>query len=256
MLGCASNMPFKVLILGGTREGRMLAEQLSLDARFAALLSFAGRTASLQAPALPHRIGGFGGTAGLIAFLRAGQFDALIDATHPFAARMSENAVQAAHALQLPLLRVEHPAWERGEADLWHDVDDMQAAAHALGPTPRRVFLTIGRLEIDAFRSAPHHHYLVRAVDPFALPLPDARLITARGPFHVAAERELLQRESIDVIVSKNAGTAATYAKIEAARALALPVIMVKRPALAAADTTGSAQNARRWLEDLQAAVT
>jgi precorrin-6A/cobalt-precorrin-6A reductase len=241
-------MVLKVLILGGTYEGRVLAEQLASDARFAALLSFAGRTASLQVPPVPHRIGGFGGVAGLCDFLRAGAYDALIDATHPFAAQMSCNALQAAQALQLPLLRVERPAWPQFEGDCWHEVEDMQAAAKALGPTPRRVFLTIGRLEIDAFSSAPQHHYLVRAVDPFELPLPAAKLITARGPFDVSAERELLQREAIDVIVSKNAGTTATYAKIAAARALALPVIMVRRPQLPAAETVATVDAALSWL--------
>lgn len=226
----------------------MLAERLASDERFAALLSFAGRTASLHVPAAAHRIGGFGGVAGLSDFLRAGTFDAMIDATHPFAAQMSANAVHAAQALGVPLLRVERPAWQQLAGDRWQEVDDMQAAASALGPTPRRVFLTIGRLEIDAFRSAVQHHYLVRAVDPFELPLPAARLISARGPFDVAAERELLQREAIEVIVSKNAGTAATYAKIEAARALALPVVMVRRPQLPAADTVSTVDEAQLWL--------
>jgi precorrin-6A/cobalt-precorrin-6A reductase len=124
----------------------------------------------------------------------------------------------------------------------------MPGAARALGPTPRRVFLTIGRLEIAAFSSAPQHHYLARAVDPFELPLPDARLISARGPFDLAAERSLLEREAIEVIVSKNAGTAATYAKIAAARALGLPVIMVRRPQLPAAETVATIDAALAWL--------
>ena len=233
----------------------MLAEQLASDARFLALLSFAGRTASLHAPAVPHRIGGFGGVTGLTEFLKAGNFEALIDATHPFAAQMSANAVQAAQALGLPLLRVERPAWQEIAGDRWQQVDDMQAAASALGPTPRRVFLTIGRLEIDAFRSAPQQHYLVRAVDPFELPLPAARLIAARGPFDMQAERELLQREAIEVIVSKNAGTPATYAKIAAARALALPVIMVRRPQLPAAETVATIDEALLWIERAGAAA-
>lgn len=252
--GSVADMALKVLILGGTSEGRVLAEQLAADARVDALLSFAGRTASLQAPALPHRIGGFGGVAGLIDFLRAGGFHALIDATHPFAARMSANAVHAAAALQLPLLRVERPAWVPVEGDRWHEVDDMDAAARALGGEPRRVFLTIGRLEIEAFSSAPQQHYLARAVDPFVLPLPNAKLISARGPFDVAAERELLERETIEIIVSKNAGTPATYAKIEAARALGLPIIMVRRPQLPAAETVASVAAAQAWLAGVHGA--
>jgi precorrin-6A/cobalt-precorrin-6A reductase len=241
-------MAYKVLILGGTSQGRLLAERLKGDARFDTLLSFAGRTASLQAPAVPHRIGGFGGVPGLVAFLRAGRFDALIDATHAFAARMSVHAVEAAQTLQLPLLRVEHPAWTQQPGDLWHEVDDMHEAAQALGSTPRRVFLTIGRQEIAAFAHAPQHHYLARAVDPFELPLPNARLITTRGPFDEASERALLEREAIDVLVSKNAGTDATSAKLAAARALQLPVIMVRRPPLPAAELASSVDAAEAWL--------
>jgi len=241
-------MAYKVLILGGTSQGRLLAERLAGDARINALLSFAGRTASLQAPAVPHRVGGFGGVAGLAAFLRAGRFDALIDATHAFAARMSVHAVEAAQTLQLPLLRVEHPAWTQQPGDVWHEVDDMQQAAHALGSAPRRVFLTIGRQEIAAFAHAQQHYYLARAVDPFELPLPNARLIAARGPFDETSERVLLEREAIDVLVSKNAGTDATYAKLAAARALRLPVIMVQRPQLPAAEIASSVDAAEAWL--------
>jgi precorrin-6A/cobalt-precorrin-6A reductase len=113
------------------------------------------------------------------------------------------------------------------------------------------VFLSIGRLEIAAFHSAPEHTYLVRAVDSFDPGLPEARLITARGPFEFAAERELLEREYIDIVVSKNSGTPATYAKIAAARALQLPVIMVRQPQLPAADELGSLDALVSWLERL-----
>ena len=247
-------MRYKVLILGGTSQGRLLSERLAGDARFDALLSFAGSTASLQASALPHRVGGFGGVAGLVEFLRAGCFDALIDATHAFAARMSVHAVEAAQTLQLPLLRVELPAWTQQPGAVWHEVDDMREAAHALGSAPQRVFLTIGRQEIGAFSLAPQHHYLARAVDPFELPLPHARLISARGPFDEISERALLEREAIDVLVSKNAGNDATYAKIAAARALQLPVIMVRRPQLPAAEIASSVDAAETWLESLHGA--
>jgi precorrin-6A/cobalt-precorrin-6A reductase len=239
----------KLLILGGTRHARALAEQLAGDARYDALLSFAGRTASLQRPAVPHRVGGFGGADGLAAFLRDGAFRALIDATHAFAARISNNAVLAAAGARVPLLRVEQPAWSRQAGDLWHEVADMAAAAALLRDrSPARVLLTIGRLEADAFAIAPQHRYLIRAVDAFSTALPDARLLLARGPFELAGERALLEREAIDLLVSKNAGTAATSAKLEAARALGVPVIMVQRPALLPAETVTSTSNALAWL--------
>jgi precorrin-6A/cobalt-precorrin-6A reductase len=227
-------MSFGVLILGGTSEARLLAEALARDPRFAILLSFAGRTESLVRPDVPHRVGGFGGPEGLSAFLRAGGYRALIDATHAFAAQISRNAAHAAQASGLPLLRLVRPPWQSVAGDLWREVSDMQAAARALGESARRVFLSIGRLEVEAFCAAPQHDYLLRAVEPFAPPagLFRARVIAARGPFALADERALFERERIECLVSKNAGTPSTYAKIEAARALGLPVVMVRRPAL------------------------
>jgi precorrin-6A/cobalt-precorrin-6A reductase len=244
----------KILILGGTAEGRRLAERLSRDARFDPLLSFAGRTTSLAPPAVPHRVGGFGGAAGLASFLRQGGFEALLDLTHPFAARISANAVAAAREVGVPLLRLARAAWREQPGDAWIDAVDMASAAHALGSTPRRVFLSIGRLELEAFCAAPEHHYLVRAVDAFALPaaLAHARLLLARGPFELAAERALLERERIEILVSKNSGTDATYAKIEAARALGLPVVMVRQPVLPACSEVATLEAAQAWLEQLQ----
>ncbi|HKP61962.1 MAG TPA: cobalt-precorrin-6A reductase [Polyangiales bacterium] len=225
-------MALKVLVLGGTSEGRELGERLASDARFAPLVSFAGRTASLQRPKLPHRVGGFGGVAGLCELLQREQFDALVDATHPFAAQMSAHAVQAAERTQTPLIRLEREAWRAQAGDRWQLVPDMLAAAHALGSEPRRVFLSVGRQELQAFEVAPQHSYLIRAVDAFEPALPGARVLAARGPFALADELALLEREAIEVIVSKNSGTAATYPKLEAARSLGLPVVMVERPIL------------------------
>lgn len=246
-------MSFGVLILGGTSEARLLAEALAHDGRFAALLSFAGRTESLVRPGVPHRVGGFGGAEGLSAFLRAGGYRALIDASHAFAAQISRNAVYAAHATGLPFLRLVCAPWQAREGDLWREVPDMQAAARALGDRSRRVFLSIGRLEVDAFCAAPQHDFLLRAVEPFPLPkgLSRARLIAARGPFSLAEERALLERERIELLVSKNAGTPSTYAKIEAARALGLPVVMVQRPALPPAPELNSHEAALAWLTRL-----
>jgi precorrin-6A/cobalt-precorrin-6A reductase len=243
-------MSFRVLILGGTSEARLLAAALCDDARFDALLSFAGRTESLVRPRSPHRVGGFGGAAGLANFLRAGDFHALIDATHAFAARISHNAAAAARVLRLPFLRVVRPAWQRVEGDVWDEQPDMQAAASGLGSTQRRVFLSVGRLELAVFGSAPQHDYLLRAVEPFVPPasMPRARLIVARGPFALADELELLARERIEGLVSKNAGTPSTYAKIEAARRLAIPVLMVARPPVPPAPEVQTHEAALSWL--------
>jgi precorrin-6A/cobalt-precorrin-6A reductase len=247
-------MKLRVLVLGGTAEGRALAERFARTGRYAALLSFAGRTASLRRPDLPHRIGGFGGVDGLAEFLRRERFEALIDATHPFAEQMSANAVAAAAQTGVPLIRLEREPWRAGPGDRWLAVPSMSAAASAIGPTPRRVFLSVGRTEVDAFRLAPQHEYLIRAVDPFTPELPRARVLAARGPFLLADETELLVREKIEVIVSKNSGTDATYAKLEAARALALPVIMVERPQLADAPLAHSLDEIEAWLDTLHGA--
>jgi precorrin-6A/cobalt-precorrin-6A reductase len=250
-------MTLRVLILGGTAEGRLLGEQLSSDDRYDALISFAGRTASLERPAARHRVGGFGGAAGLATFLREGGFQALVDATHPFAARISQNAVEAAIATSTPMIRLERRAWPMVTGDHWIVVNDMRAAALAIGDEPRRVFLTIGRLEIEAFCLAPHHHYLVRSVDSFTLPSPlaSARVITARGPFDFEREKALLEREGTEIVVSKNSGAPATYAKIEAARALALPVVMVGRPVLPAATLASDIAGVLRWLESVRSSA-
>lgn len=247
-------MAFKILILGGTSEARQLAEQLALDARFAAVLSFAGRTNNVRDPGVPHRVGGFGGVTGLVECLRRERYDALIDATHPFARQMSSHAVQAAELTSLPLLRVEGPAWSALEGDRWRLVADMEHAQLELGERPRRVFLSVGRLEIGAFRAAPQHDYLIRAVDDFDPELPRARVLALRGPFDVEAEQALFERERIEVIVSKNAGTAQTYAKLVAARRLLLPVIMVTRPVLPDAPTVPTCEPALDWLHALHEA--
>jgi precorrin-6A/cobalt-precorrin-6A reductase len=247
-------MAFRVLILGGTGEGRWLSERLATDARYQTLLSYAGRTESLVRPDVPHRVGGFGGVDGLAAFLREGEFQALVDTTHPYAARISANAVAAAERTVTPLLRLARPAWRAVVGDQWTEVQDMTAAARATGGEPRRVFLTVGRQETPVFASAPQHDYLVRAIDDFEHGLPRAKLHLARGPFALADERALLERERVQLLVSKNAGTPATYPKLQAARELQIPVIMVARPALPKAQETDSLDGILAWLDRLHGA--
>lgn len=241
-------MALSVLILGGTSEGRELALRAAADARYRVLLSFAGRTRNIADPGVPFRVGGFGGVEGLLAHLAREGHQALVDATHPFAAQMSRHAARAAELAGLPIVRLEGPAWREQPGDRWHVVSSMSEAAAALGAAPRRVFLSIGRLEVSEFASAPQHDYLIRAVDPFTPPLARARLICARGPFELGAELELLRRERIEVVVSKNSGTPSTYAKIEAARQLGLPLVMVARPVLPPVETVADVERGLAWL--------
>lgn len=225
-------MTHRILILGGTTEARQLAGKLA--ARASITLSLAGRTESPIAQGVPVRSGGFGGADGLAAYLKQAGTDLLIDATHPYAARISANAAQAARLTGVPILALRRPGWEPVEGDRWTLVDTVAGAAQALGSAPRRVFLALGRQEVAAFEAAPQHHYLIRSVDPVEpkLAVPDAEYLLDRGPFHEADERALLEKHRIDRVVSKNSGGAATYGKIGAARALGIEVIMVRRPDL------------------------
>jgi precorrin-6A/cobalt-precorrin-6A reductase len=225
----------RILILGGTAEARQLGERLAARADLEVTLSLAGRTAKPAAQPVPVRIGGFGGFQGLADYLVRERIDALIDATHPYAAVISANAAQAATASSVRLLALKRPPWAPVADDRWIDVADVPAAVSALGTAAQRVFVALGRKELAPFVEAPQHHYLVRSVDPVNPPLavPHATYITGRGPFGEADERALLVAHDVDVLISKNSGGAATYGKIAAARALTLPVIMLRRPPLA-----------------------
>lgn len=243
-------MPIRVLILGGTTEASALARLLADDTRFQATLSLAGRTSTPRPQPLPTRVGGFGGTTGLLAHLVGERIEAVIDATHPYAARMSAHAVEACRRAGVPLASLVRAPWQAVPGDCWQSVPDAEAAAQAIGEAPRRVFLSLGRQELHCFAAAPQHRYLARLIEPpeqTTLP-PCLRLIQARGPFDLEAERQLLVGEGIETMVSKNAGGGATYAKIEAARALGLPVIMIARPDKPAGEIVRSAEEAVRWL--------
>ena len=232
-------------------EARRLAERLAGRAELAVTLSLAGRTAAPAAQPVPVRIGGFGGARGLTDYLSVERIDALIDATHPYAAVISANAAAAARAAGVPLLALRRPPWTPTADDRWTEVADVAAAASALGAAPRRVFLALGRNELAPFAGAPQHHYLVRSVDPVEPPLavPHAVYVTGRGPFGEADDRALLEQHRIEVVVAKNSGGTATYGKIAAARALGLPVIMLRRPALPQVPAVATVDEAVAWLD-------
>jgi precorrin-6A/cobalt-precorrin-6A reductase len=241
----------RVLVLGGTTEASELTRLLAADPRFEATVSLAGRTANPRIQPVRTRIGGFGGADGLVAWLKQDATHVVIDATHPYADQISSNAVTACTELAIPLASIARPAWQREPGDNWLVVASAEAAADALGPKPRRVFLTLGRLELGAFAARPHHHYIARTIDPpsdVALP-PDIRLLVGRGPFDRDAETALLKRENIDVIVSKNSGGLSTYPKIEAARRLGIPVVMMARPRKPQGHAVENAAAAMTWLE-------
>ena len=247
--------PKKVLILGGTAEAAALARVLAEDARVAVTTSLAGRTRAPAELSGAVRRGGFGGAQALADYLEARAVDLLVDATHPFAARISRNAAQACAAAGVPRLVLTRAPWTAREGDRWTPVPDAEAAAAALsglGPgLGARVFLTIGRQELAAFAALDAVWFLVRLVEPPEDPLPlhDCHLVLGRGPFSLERETALLRTHGIEAVVSKNSGGADTYAKIEAARALDLPVVMVARPARPEGETVETVAAALAWIE-------
>ncbi|MEG4996398.1 cobalt-precorrin-6A reductase [Microcoleus sp. B4-D4] len=244
-------MKKRLLILGGTGDAAKLAAKASQIADIEVVSSLAGRT---QQPFTPKtgtvRIGGFGGAAGLAAFLDCSPIDLLIDATHPFAAQISANAAIAAAECNVPHLMLVRPAWEMVEGDRWIEVASHSEAAKALLGQSQRVFLTIGRQELAEFAGLDAIWFLMRAIDPPApnTPVPNGKLLLARGPFTLEDERELLLEYQIDTIVSKNSGGGATYAKIVAARELGISVVMVQRPQIPDVEQVDNVERAIAWL--------
>lgn len=197
-------------------------------------ISFAGRVERPVRQPLPQRVGGFGGVEGLAAYIRENKVTHLIDATHPFAAQMSRNAVEACALTGTPLIALTRAPWQPQEGDDWTRVPDIAGAVGALDCPAARVMLAVGRMHLAEFAPNPQHFYLLRLVDPVQgdLPFPDAHAIIDRGPFTTENDSALMQEHRIDLVVSKNAGGIGAQAKITAARQLRLPVIMIDRPAL------------------------
>lgn len=247
----------RILILAGTSEARALAVRLCARQDLAVTLSLAGRTRDPLPLPGPTRVGGFGGVAGLVDYLRQSGIALLVDATHPFAEQISRNAHQAAAELGLPLLSLERPAWRPREGDRWIRVASVAEAVAALGARPRRVFLAIGRQEAGAFAAAPQHHYLVRSVEAVEPPLavPRVDYLLARGPFAAEDEQALLEAKGIEVVVCKNSGGSATYGKLAAARKLGLEVVMIERAPAGTASRAESVEEALPLVDHLLASA-
>lgn len=223
-------MTGRVLVLGGTAEGRRLAEALVADG-VDVVSSLAGRVARPVLPPGEVRIGGFGGTEGLAAWLRENPGTAVVDATHPFAATMTAHAAEAAAATGTPLLRLQRPGWQEQPGDDWRWVDTMEQAAAAVDGFAH-VFLTTGRMGLGAF-SALNQEVLVRSVDPPEPPLPPhTTVVLERGPFSLDDELALMREHAVDVVVTKDSGSHLTEAKLAAARQLGIPVVVIRRPPL------------------------
>jgi precorrin-6A/cobalt-precorrin-6A reductase len=236
----------KILVLGGTTEARKLAEALALRKDLDVKISLAGRTLEPRPLPVATRTGGFGGADGLCAYLRDNEVDLLIDATHPFASQMTVHANEAADRTGVDAFALCRPGWVQQPGDNWISVVSIGEAVTALGQARKRVFLAIGRQEAHQFSAAPQHFYLARSVDPIDPPIAaqDCRYILAAGPFALADELQLLRDNDIDLVVTKNSGGAATYAKLEAARQLGLTVIMIERKPLGRMHAVATVQDA------------
>ncbi|MEM5581328.1 cobalt-precorrin-6A reductase [Roseibium sp. AS2] len=234
-------MPDHILLLAGTFEARQVAERLAaMPPGVRVTASFAGAVNDLPDLGVPTRVGGFGGPDGLGTYLKEEAVSLLIDATHPFAARMSRNAAAAAEATGVRLLRLERSPWRPEAGDDWRHFPTLDAAACALPPAAR-VFLSIGRKDVGQFTQRSDLFALARMIEPPGVVLPDHwRLILARPAQAAADEIELLETHRISHLVTKNSGGARSFAKIEAARQLNLPVWMIDRPHLPPADTVDS----------------
>ena len=236
----------RVLLLGGTSEGRALAARLHPEVDVVS--SLAGRVPD---PALPEgevRIGGFGGVEGMRRWLVDSKVDAVVDATHPYAATITAHAAAVCDELGLPHLLLARPAWPPGDALV---VDsDAEAAKTVTTERYSRVFLTTGRSGTAAFADVDAW-FLIRAVtapDPDTLP-PRHQLVLSRGPYHYDDELALLRDQRIDALVTKNSGGQMTRPKLDAAAALGVAVVMVERPRLPDGVTTVSTvDDAAAWV--------
>ncbi|MET4385548.1 precorrin-6A/cobalt-precorrin-6A reductase [Bradyrhizobium sp. F1.4.3] len=238
----------RALILGGTSDAGQLAAEIA-RAGIDAVYSYGGRTRAPADQPLPTRIGGFGGVSGLADYIRCETITHVIDATHPFAAEMSRNAVAACAETGTPLIALERAPWAKAPGDNWIEVMDVNAAAAALPESPAKVFLAIGRQHIAPFAAKPQHAYTLRFVDPPEASLPFAAdVIVSRGPFTLQSELETMCARGIAWVVARNSGGEGAHAKIDAARTLGLPVIMISRPQLPQRKRVESVAEVMQWL--------
>lgn len=235
----------RILILGGTGEGAAIAR--ALEGKALVVSSLAGRTRRPATLAGTVRTGGFGGAEGLARYLREQRIDRLIDATHPFAARISANAREAAERAGVPRLAVARAMWGRQPGDRWICVADAAAAARALAGLSDAVFLTLGPGDLEAFAGLDRRRFVLRRIDPGPSPLAGAEVVLARGPFDLAGERRLFEDYGVRTLVTRASGGAATEAKIAAARERGVPVVMIRRPPAEPGPRVSSIDEAVAW---------
>ncbi len=240
-------MPRRVLILGGTGDAAALSAAAGAALpELDIVVSVAGRTSAARG----DRVGGFGGAAGLAAYLREREIAALVDATHPFATAISANARAACAEAGVPRLQLLRPEWRAQPGDNWIETGDAAAAAAWLPALGRRAFLTVGAGSLAPFATCFGPWFLVRLVEPppGPLALPAHAVVLGRGPFTVEDEADLMRAHDIDVLVTKASGGRATVAKLLAARARNIPVLMIRRPPPQPGETAEAVAEAVDWI--------
>jgi precorrin-6A/cobalt-precorrin-6A reductase len=236
-----------VLLLGGTAEARELAARLDAQG-IRVITSLAGRVSAPRLPAGEVRVGGFGGPDALARWLEEHRIADVIDATHPFAERISASAARACAAARVDLLRLERPGWRECSGDRWHWVDDLDAAATLTPKLGHRVLLTTGRQGLAAFAQVDSAWFLIRCVEPPGVPLPPrSDVLLDRGPYTLEGELKLVDDNAIDVVVTKDSGGSHTRAKLDAARRRGLPVLVVRRPPRPRVPTVATVEEALAW---------
>lgn len=240
-----------MLVLGGTAEARQLATSLH-ETGLPVITSLAGRVSRPRLPPGEVRVGGFGGPLALASWLADNEIAAVVDATHPFAERISASAAEACAQARVPLVRLERPGWSEQIGDRWHWADDLSTAADLVPRLGERVLLTTGRQGLAAFAGERSAWFLIRCVDPPDPPLPARHeLILARGPYTLSAELALIDDHRLDLIVTKDSGGCHTEAKLAAARLRGLPVVVVRRPPRATGAVVTDAPGALDWVRSL-----
>lgn len=239
-----------LLILGGTEEAYELAARLAGRCDLRVTTSLAGATASPRLPAGQHRIGGFGGTEGLADWLLEMEVALLLDASHPFASQITAQAQDAAAMARTPYIRLERPPWRPGPGDDWHFAADLEAGLTVLAPRAKRVFAAVGTRALDRLVAAPFT-FLVRGVDrPASIPS-NVTFVAGRGPFSLDVERELFERERVEAVLCRNSGGHGARAKLDAARVLGLPVVMIERQPSSSAGCVPDADTAVTAVDQL-----
>lgn len=242
----------KLLLLAGSGEARVIAQSLSEMPKVEVLASLAGVTRDPRPLAAPVRSGRFGGKSNQIKFIQSNGFDAVVDATHPFAAKISERTAAICRDLNLPFLHVRRPEWQSEAGDNWTEIDSAKDAATHI-PQGATVFIGSGRGTLDGFANLTGRYLICRQIDhpnePF--PYPNGEYLVGRPPFSVDDEIALFRKLRVDVLVVKNAGGIPSRTKLDAARVLGIPVLLIKRPALPDATLVETPEAAIDWVKAL-----